>query len=79
MKITLLLVLLNWSPSNVSMTATTTSTAQMSTTGTTYSTPLRSPSPTVVRVPMPDLKSCLDARHQIDGYSMLVAAACSAE
>lgn len=32
-----------------------------------------------ISFPMPDLKSCLDARHQFDDYSMLISAACSAE
>jgi len=73
MKITLIIILLNWNP--VTINSASTSVAVCSTSGTSaYTLP-----PTKVRIPMPDLKSCLEARHQIDDYSMLVAAACSAE
>lgn len=33
----------------------------------------------VVKIPMPDLKACLDARHQFDDYERVIAVACSAD
>lgn len=33
----------------------------------------------IVRIPMPDLKSCLEARHQFDDYQFIQVASCSAE
>jgi hypothetical protein len=76
MKITLIIILLNWNPVvTINSASTVGSVAVCNTNGASaYTLP-----PTKVRIPMPDLKSCLEARHQIDDYSMLVAAACSAE
>lgn len=79
MKITLIMIFLNYYPPVVmssSTTATTTSTAVCTLGGSTYA---MTPAPTKISIPMADLKSCLNARHQIDNYSMLVSAACSAE
>jgi len=32
-----------------------------------------------IKIPMPDLKECLEARHQFDTYEYIIATACSAE
>jgi hypothetical protein len=70
MHVTLIIVLSTWAA---------TATGSSGTNAvTTYST-ITMPAPKVVRIPMPDLKACLDARHQFDDYQTLIAAACSAE
>jgi hypothetical protein len=73
MKITLLLIFLNTGSLPIAVTS------SMASSTLTINSAVAVPATTKLTIPMPDLKSCLAARHQIDGYSMLVAAACSAD
>jgi hypothetical protein len=78
MKITLVLILLNYTSFSYTPTSTSMSTSSTATSSICTGSAM-TPMPAKVSIPMPDLKSCLEARHQIDGYTMLASAACSAE